>query len=66
MTIWRSDCTFKSDIYSVGMLMWEISSGQPPFNNYKHDFDFVMNINNGMRPKVVYRISKFNGTMLGC
>src|SRR6266542_5004539 len=23
--------TFKSDIYSVGILMWEISSGQPPF-----------------------------------
>ena len=45
--------TFKSDIYSIGMLMWEISSGQPPFSNYKHDFDFVMNINNGMRPKVV-------------
>src|SRR5204863_2572731 len=47
------ETTFKSDIYSIGMLMWEISSGQPPFNNYKHDFDFVMNINNGMRPKVV-------------
>ena len=26
--------TFKSDIYSVAMLMWEISSGQPPFINY--------------------------------
>ena len=23
--------TFASDVYSVGMLMWEISSGQPPF-----------------------------------
>src|SRR4051794_17737029 len=45
--------TFASDIYSIAMLMWEISSGQPPFSNYKHDFDFVMNINNGMRPKVV-------------
>src|SRR5688572_31151485 len=30
--------TFKSDIYSVAMLMWEISSGQPPFCNCKHDF----------------------------
>ena len=49
----RKEYTFKSDIYSIGMLMWEISSGQPPFSNYKHDFDFVMNINNGMRPKVV-------------
>src|SRR5205823_2221945 len=47
------ETTFASDIYSFGMLMWEISSGQPPFSNYKHDFDFVMDINNGMRPKVV-------------
>src|SRR6266480_6391458 len=47
------ESTFKSDIYSIAMLMWEISFGQPPFSNYKHDFDFVMNINNGMRPKVV-------------
>jgi len=46
-------CTFKSDIYSFAMLMWEISSGQPPFINYEHDFDFVMSIINGMRPKVV-------------
>jgi serine/threonine protein kinase len=45
--------TFASDIYSIAMLMWEISSGQPPFSNYKHDFDFVMNIINGMRPKIV-------------
>src|SRR5687768_13129478 len=27
----RKEYTFKSDIYSIGMLMWEISSGQPPF-----------------------------------
>src|SRR5436305_5719685 len=47
------ETTFKSDIYSIGMLMWEISFGQPPFSNYNHDFDFVMNINNSMRPKVV-------------
>ncbi|POG73005.1 kinase-like domain-containing protein, partial [Rhizophagus irregularis DAOM 181602=DAOM 197198] len=26
--------TFKSDIYSIAMLMWEISSGQPPFVNH--------------------------------
>ncbi|EXX66723.1 kinase-like domain-containing protein [Rhizophagus irregularis DAOM 181602=DAOM 197198] len=44
---------FKSDIYSISMLMWEISSGQPPFNNYEHDYDLAMNIVNGMRPKIV-------------
>jgi serine/threonine protein kinase len=45
--------TFKSDIYSIAMLMWEISSGQPPFINHEHDCDLVLNIVNGMRPKIV-------------
>jgi serine/threonine protein kinase len=46
--------TFKSDIYSIAMLMWEISSGQPPFINYKHDdYGLAMDIINGMRPKIV-------------
>ena len=29
--------TKASDIYSVAMLMWEISSGYPPFIGYRHD-----------------------------
>ncbi|RGB26766.1 kinase-like domain-containing protein [Rhizophagus diaphanus] len=28
--------TVESDIYSIGMLMWEISSGQPPFSDYEN------------------------------
>ena len=32
---------------------WEISSGQPPFINYEHDYDLAMNIINGIRPKIV-------------
>ncbi|GES75179.1 kinase-like domain-containing protein [Rhizophagus clarus] len=47
------EATFKSDIYSIAMLMWEISSGQPPFNNYKHDYYLATNIVNGIRPKIV-------------
>ncbi|EXX62303.1 polo kinase CDC5 [Rhizophagus irregularis DAOM 197198w] len=45
--------TFKSDIYSIAMLMWEISSGQPPFFNYDHDYELAMHIVNGIRPKIV-------------
>jgi serine/threonine protein kinase len=45
--------TKKSDIYSIAMLMWEISSGRSPFINYKHDYDLAMNIINGIRPRVV-------------
>ncbi|POG62163.1 kinase-like domain-containing protein [Rhizophagus irregularis DAOM 181602=DAOM 197198] len=45
--------TFASDIYSIAILMWEISSGQLPFINYEHENDIVMNIINGIRPKIV-------------
>ncbi|POG72957.1 kinase-like domain-containing protein [Rhizophagus irregularis DAOM 181602=DAOM 197198] len=45
--------TTASDIYSVAMLMWEVSSGQPPFINYEHDYDLAMNIINGIRPRIV-------------
>ncbi|CAI2173043.1 14653_t:CDS:2 [Funneliformis geosporum] len=45
--------TFASDIFSIGMLMWEISSGQPPFAGLEHNYDLVMKIMNGVRPKLV-------------
>ncbi|PKK69847.1 kinase-like protein, partial [Rhizophagus irregularis] len=44
---------FASDIYSIAMIMWEISSGKPPFNNCEHDYVLVMNIIGGMRPEIV-------------
>ncbi|RIA96681.1 kinase-like domain-containing protein [Glomus cerebriforme] len=44
--------TIESDIYSIGMLMWEIASGQPPFSNYKHNYYLAMNIIYGLRPKI--------------
>ncbi|PKC58393.1 hypothetical protein RhiirA1_471038 [Rhizophagus irregularis] len=33
--------------------MWEISSGQPPFINYEHDYYLAMKIIEGIRPKIV-------------
>ncbi|CAI2185382.1 9529_t:CDS:2, partial [Funneliformis geosporum] len=47
--------TFASDIYSIGMLMCEISSRQPPFAYFDHDYDLVMKIMNGMRPQIIQR-----------
>ncbi|POG58785.1 kinase-like domain-containing protein [Rhizophagus irregularis DAOM 181602=DAOM 197198] len=59
--------TFKSDIYSIGMLMWEISSGQPPFNNHEHDYDLALKIINGMRPKMRSEIPlKYKNLMEQC
>jgi len=51
------ETTFASDIYSVGMLMWEISSGQPPFIDHENDCDLALRIINGMRPKIIPRNS---------
>ncbi|GBC10666.1 hypothetical protein RclHR1_09800010 [Rhizophagus clarus] len=59
--------TFKSDIYSIAMLMWEISSGQPPFINYEHDCDLAINIINGMRPKIISEIPlMYKNLMIQC
>ncbi len=41
----------KSDIYSVGVLLWEISSGRPPFYNEgkPYDIGLALNILQGFR-----------------
>ncbi|CAI2199301.1 735_t:CDS:1, partial [Funneliformis geosporum] len=51
--IFGKESTKASDIYSIGMLMWEISSGQPPFAYFDHNYDLVTKIVNGMRPNIV-------------
>ncbi|RIA91069.1 kinase-like domain-containing protein, partial [Glomus cerebriforme] len=59
--------TFESDIYSVGILMWEISSGQTPFSNCEHNYDLAMKIVDGMRPKIVSEIpSEYKKLMEQC
>jgi len=42
----------KSDVYSVGVLLWEISSGQPPFGE-QYDVGLVYDISQGLRETVV-------------
>ncbi|GBB90062.1 hypothetical protein RclHR1_16940003 [Rhizophagus clarus] len=39
----------KSDIYSIDVLLWEISSGRPPFDDEKYDIDLVLGICGGLR-----------------
>ncbi|EXX52714.1 hypothetical protein RirG_250690 [Rhizophagus irregularis DAOM 197198w] len=53
--------------YSIAMLMWEISFGQPPFMNYEHDSILAINIIDGIRPKIVSQISsKYKSLMEQC
>jgi serine/threonine protein kinase len=46
----------KSDVYSVGVLLWEISSGLPPFDaddKQYHDVSLALEILQGLRETVV-------------
>ncbi len=45
----------KSDVYSVGILLWEISSGKPPFyiEGEQYDIDLVVEISQGLREKTI-------------
>ncbi|CAI2177878.1 2283_t:CDS:2 [Funneliformis geosporum] len=49
----KKEYTFASDIYSIGMLMWEISSGQSPFFNDQQKFELWNKIVDGTRPETV-------------
>src|SRR5215469_15475396 len=41
-----------SDIYSFSMIMWEFTSGVPPFNNKAHDHQLIIEICNEERPEI--------------
>ncbi|RIA90858.1 kinase-like domain-containing protein, partial [Glomus cerebriforme] len=44
--------SIKSDIYSFGIIMWELASGDEPYSDYKTDDEkkLILDIVNGMRP----------------
>ncbi|RIB19361.1 kinase-like domain-containing protein, partial [Gigaspora rosea] len=41
-----------SDIYSFGMIIWEVISGCRPFSDRKHDEYLILDILDGHRPKI--------------
>jgi len=45
----------KSDVYSIGVLMWQISSGRQPFCAEGADYDMKLSLDiiNGKREKVI-------------
>ncbi|CAB4412408.1 unnamed protein product [Rhizophagus irregularis] len=42
-----------SDIYSFSMILWEFTSGIPPFNNRAHDIQLSLSICEGERPEII-------------
>src|SRR5438046_1659320 len=45
--------TKAADIYSFGMIMWEMTSGIPAFHNIPHDLNLSLNICKGIRPEII-------------
>src|SRR5947199_970784 len=45
--------TKESDIYSIGMLMWEIFAGHPSFDDRDHDYHLILQICEGLRPQIL-------------
>ncbi len=43
----------KSDVYSIGVLLWELSSGKKPFVDTKYDEFLAMKIVKGLRKSVI-------------
>ncbi|RIA85661.1 kinase-like domain-containing protein [Glomus cerebriforme] len=44
--------TQAADIYNFGMIMYFVATGRQPFSNCAHDEILVLNICNGIRPKI--------------
>ena len=43
----------KSDVYSIGVLLWEISSGKPPFNENTNKISLIYDISQGQREEII-------------
>ncbi|CAI2178838.1 2675_t:CDS:2 [Funneliformis geosporum] len=41
-----------SDIYSLGMIMWEFTTGFKPFANVEHNTELIIEIIDGKRPEI--------------
>ncbi|RHZ51643.1 hypothetical protein Glove_476g50 [Diversispora epigaea] len=60
----KKNYTTKSDVYSLGIIMWEVITGETPFDDYEHDFKLALDIVEGCRPKIYEYIPHEYATLM--
>jgi serine/threonine protein kinase len=57
----------ETDIYSMGMIMWELTTGCKPFANIEHDIKLIYKIIDGLRPNIASDTPEcFANLMISC
>src|SRR5581483_2277965 len=60
----RGSYSKATDVYAFGIIMWEISSQEKPFQELKHDTQLALQICKGLRPTITNDTPQFYQDLL--
>jgi hypothetical protein len=56
--------TKQSEVYSISMIMWELTSKKPPFSSNYHDKYLALSILDGLRPEIIDGTPEFYSNIM--